>query len=67
MEWKTKVAQYLMHPEEAISGHELLSLLGGVEINDVHKACQDRTLAYIGTLTYEDVINNFEVLKSLGV
>lgn len=67
-EWKMKVARYLMHPDHAVSGRDLLTQLEGVEISRVHTPCRDRIMAVIregGQLTYEDVIID-RVLKSIG-
>ncbi|TFK84418.1 hypothetical protein K466DRAFT_665180 [Polyporus arcularius HHB13444] len=58
-EWRYKVASHLMHPEDALPGHEVLALLGRVEINDVHPACKERMIQRIrqaGIMTHEDVI-----------
>lgn len=63
-----KVARYLMHPDHAVSGRDLLTQLEGVEISRVHTPCRDRIMAVIwegGQLTYEDVIID-RVLKSIG-
>ena len=59
LEWKNKVAAHLMHPEEAVSGREVLLMLEKEEIHEVHQPCRlgmvDR-MRSSGILTYEEQI-----------
>ncbi|TFK82318.1 hypothetical protein K466DRAFT_603786 [Polyporus arcularius HHB13444] len=59
LEWKNKVAPHLMHPEEAVSGQAVLTMLENKDIQEVHPACRlamvDRMKAS-GVLTHEDRI-----------
>ncbi|KAI0686693.1 hypothetical protein C8T65DRAFT_747322 [Cerioporus squamosus] len=68
LEWKNKVAPHLMHPEEAVSGRSILTMLEKKEIHEVHPACRlgmvDRMKAS-GVLTHEEHIIE-QALRSLA-
>ncbi|RPD54151.1 hypothetical protein L227DRAFT_616368 [Lentinus tigrinus ALCF2SS1-6] len=68
LEWKNKVAAHLMHPEEAIRGQAILSMLEEKEIHEVSKTCRLGMVERIkesGVLTYEDQIIE-QALRSLA-
>lgn len=59
VEWKDKVARYLLHPDGEMRGSEILSLLETTEIKEVTSSCRINMLERIrrsGVLTHEDEI-----------